>query len=404
MAGLKQTTAKLAQYRRQFEKLLASAASKSPPARSRPPGRLSEVSDFGSNPGNLRMFTYVPHDCPAGAPLVVVLHGCTQTAASYDLGAGWSTLADRYGFALLLPEQQGANNPNNCFNWFAPSDIKRGRGEAHSIRQMIERLVSKEQLDRDRVFVTGLSAGGAMAAVMLATYPEVFAGGAIIGGLPYGVAANVQEALDAMFHGKSLSSQAWGDIVRRASDHKGPWPKISIWHGDADSTVQPSNAAALVKQWTDVHGLPHDPDVVETVNGYPRRVWRSRAGDALVESYSITGMGHGAPIASGSASMNCGTAGPFILEAGISSSYRIASFWGIDGVTAPRASRRAEIKVDAAVEASEGSRELVPAGAGRALPPFPRHTPAAAAHARRRSGFDPHAVITKALRSAGLLK
>jgi len=80
--------------------------------------RLREVHAFGSNPGNLRMFSYHPPKLAENPALVVVLHGCTQTAGGYDVGAGWSTLADRYGFALLFPEQQRTNNPNGCFNWF----------------------------------------------------------------------------------------------------------------------------------------------------------------------------------------------------------------------------------------------------------------------------------------------
>ena len=155
---------------------------------------LRETMNFGSNPGALRMFTYLPPDLAGECGLVVVLHGCTQSAAGYDIGAGWSTLAKRFGFALLLPEQQRSNNPNGCFNWFQRGDIERGRGEALSIRQMVEKLVSDQVVDRTRVFVTGLSAGGAMTSVMLATYPDVFAGGAIIAGLPYGAANNVQHA------------------------------------------------------------------------------------------------------------------------------------------------------------------------------------------------------------------
>src|SRR5262249_26346657 len=133
--------------------------------------RLEEIDGFGSNPGNLRMFRYVPPRLMANPALVVVLHGCTQTAAGYDLGAGWSTLADRYGFVLLFPEQQQSNNPNRCFNWFQTGDIQRGEGEALSIRQMVERMVSDTGIDRSRVFITGLSAGGAMTSVMLACYP-----------------------------------------------------------------------------------------------------------------------------------------------------------------------------------------------------------------------------------------
>jgi len=159
------------------------------PGRFPDPSRLAETVDFGANPGALRMFSFVPNDMREPCALVVVLHGCTQTAAGYDMGAGWSMLAERYGFALLMPEQQPANNPNTCFNWFLPEDTTRDQGEAASIRQMIRHMARNANIDGKRIFVTGLSAGGAMTSVMLATYPEIFAGGAIIAGLPYGIAS-----------------------------------------------------------------------------------------------------------------------------------------------------------------------------------------------------------------------
>ena len=166
-------------------------------------------------------------------PLVVALHGCTQTADSYDQGTGWSDLADRLGFILIFPEQQPANNPKNCFSWFLPADTARDSGEALSIRQMIAKAVEKFGVDRSRMFVTGLSAGGAMASVMLATYPEIFAGGAIIAGLPYGSASSVQEAFEAMFNDRAPSSRALGDHVRGASNHRGPVAEDigMAWHG-----------------------------------------------------------------------------------------------------------------------------------------------------------------------------
>jgi poly(hydroxyalkanoate) depolymerase family esterase len=291
---------------------------------------LTEIHDFGSNPGALRMFAHVP--VPAlkkKPPLVVVLHGCAQTAESYDLGVGWSTLADRHGFVVLMPQQQLSNNPNNCFNWFLPGDIERGSGEALSIRQMVDTMITVHGIDRARVFVTGLSAGGAMASVMLATYPELFAGGAVIAGLPYGTAANVNEALESMFHVRARSARAWGDLVRAASQHRGPWPRISVWHGGADSVVKPENANEIVKQWTDVHGLSEAPALTETVDGYPRQVWRDGAGHDVIESYTIAGMAHGAPLSTAAADTHCGAPGAFLLDVGISSSYHIAKFWGL---------------------------------------------------------------------------
>lgn len=290
---------------------------------------LTEVHEFGSNPGALRMFKYVP-ERPESA-LVVVLHGCAQTAADYDLGAGWSTLADRYGFVLLLPQQQPSNNPSKGFNWFLPGDIARGEGETLSVRQMVETMIVAHGIDRRRVFVTGLSAGGAMTSVMLATYPELFAAGAIIAGLPYGTATNVNEAFQSMFQARARPAPEWGDLVRAASSHPGPWPRLSVWHGGADTVVRPDNADEIVKQWADVHCLDPGPTRVETVDGYPRQVWRNRSGRDVIELYTIPSMAHGTPLATGGSDQHCGIPGAYLLEVGISSSYHIAKFWGLTG-------------------------------------------------------------------------
>jgi feruloyl esterase len=219
LRGLGSKLSGLRQSRRILEELLKNGPGPLGTAAEDRPSRtpLTRVTGFGSNPGNLGMLTYVPERLAPSPALVVVLHGCTQDPAGYNNGAGWSDLADRYGFVLLFPEQVKANNPKACFSWFVPEDTRRGSGEALSIRQMIERAVSDHGSDSRQVFITGLSAGGAMAAVMLATYPEVFAAGSIIAGLPYGAAANVQEALNAMFQGQSRPASEWGDLVRSAS-------------------------------------------------------------------------------------------------------------------------------------------------------------------------------------------
>src|ERR1043165_6835251 len=153
------TISALNRYRRHWSTLLQTTGAKGGAHAPAPASdHLTELTGFGSNPGALRMFTYVPKTGSASPPLAVVLHGCTQSAGGYDLGAGWSTLAERYGFVLLLPEQTPANNPKTCFNWFLPSDTTRGRGEALSIRQMIEKTIGAHGVDRARVFITGLSA------------------------------------------------------------------------------------------------------------------------------------------------------------------------------------------------------------------------------------------------------
>lgn len=376
-----------------WQKIMKAALPPTPPPPDIPTD-LVETRTFGANPGGLRMFSYLPPTVTADCPLLVVLHGCTQTAAGYDYGAGWSTLADRFGFALLFPEQQSSNNPKRCFNWFLPGDTERGHGEAESIRQMVAKMIADHRIDPARVFITGLSAGGAMTSVMLATYPDVFAGGAIIAGLPYGAATNVQQAFETMYQCPPRPPRVWGNMVRRASSHKGPWPRVSVWHGAADATVIPSNAVEIVKQWTDVHGLSVEPSCETVVDGYPRQVWTDNAGNEVIESYTIPRMAHGTPLASGAADHQCGVAGPFLLDVGISSSYHIAKFFGLAEVQAQSSFVRG------AVRASEMQHEetsptkvfdgeiLVPNGRTRPQPP----------------SFDVGAVITKALKAAGLLK
>ena len=122
------------------------------------------------------MFAYVPAALAPGSALVVVLHGCTQTAAGYDLGAGWSTLADRYGIVVVFPEQQSANNPNRCFNWFLPGDTNRSRRGALDSSDGC--ALSPITTRRHGSSARACRRGGAMTSVMLATYPDVFAAGA----------------------------------------------------------------------------------------------------------------------------------------------------------------------------------------------------------------------------------
>jgi poly(hydroxyalkanoate) depolymerase family esterase len=355
---------------------------------------LAEVAGFGTNPGDLRMFSYLPDDLEPRAALVVVLHGCGQTAAGYDLGAGWSTLAKRYGFALLMPEQQPSNNAHGCFNWFNPEDTTRDHGEACSIRQMIARMVTDHAIDANSIFVTGLSAGGAMTSVMLATYPEIFAGGAVIAGLPFGVATNVREALSGMLQSKSRSAGELGDLVRHASSHKGPWPKLSVWHGSADRTVNPANADEIVKQWLDVHHLPVAPMSETIVDGYPRQVWWNADGETAIESYTITNMAHGTPLGIADNDEHYGAQGAFLIEAGISSSHHIADFFGLT----TRIHQPKEVSEEAPVPAR--TPELVPM-----LSPRPaRHRNPEQLHALPRRAVDVGSIITRALTAAGLMK
>ncbi len=342
------------------------------------PSRLTEVTEFGDNPGALRMFQYRPAVLADEPALVVVLHGCTQTAAAYDTGSGWSLAADQAGFVLLYPEQQTGNNPRTCFNWFSRRDTTAGRGEAGSIRAMIDWAMATHGIAPGRVFITGLSAGGAMTVAMLALYPDLFAAGAVIAGMPFRAATTVSGALTAMFEGRQHSPQEWGDLVRGASEHTGPWPRLSVWQGDADNVVAPVNAGEIVKQWLDVHAL--DPRACQSgpVAGYPHRVWPGADGRPVIESWTIAGMGHGTPI--DPSRPDGGVVGPFMLDAGISSTARIADFFGL---TAPHVAVGAEPLP--AAPAAPPAVILLPDAARLPVPvPAPEPAPVIAARSEQR--------------------
>lgn len=290
--------------------------------------RLTALNRFGTDPGSLRADTYIPKNFPKNGPLVVVLHGSTQTAESYDAGSGWSALADERGIALLFPGQRNSNNALGSFNWFKAGDSHRGGGEPLSIRQMIEQVIDDHVIDPARVFITGLSAGGAMTSVMLATYPEVFAGGAIIAGLPYRSARTLMQAIFRMKGFGGPSDRRLHKLVRGASNFTGPWPTISVWHGSSDTTVDSSNADSVVRQWQKIHKVEGPPTRVETVEGFPRQVWCDPNGREVIEEYIIDRMGHGTPI-SAEGSEGLGKEGRYMLEVGISSTRHIAEFWGL---------------------------------------------------------------------------
>ncbi|WP_192257369.1 extracellular catalytic domain type 1 short-chain-length polyhydroxyalkanoate depolymerase [Mesorhizobium silamurunense] len=355
---------------------------------------LQTLASFGSDPGGLNARYYLPANLSESAPLVVVLHGCTQNAYAYNRYSGWSQLADQLGFGLVFPEQKRANNSNLCFNWFQPADSRRGSGEALSIRQMIETMVVEHGLDRERIFITGLSAGGAMASAMLATYPEVFAGGAIIAGLAHGSASTIPEAFDRMRGHGGPSKAALQQLLREASPHEGPWPTISIWQGTADNTVVPSNADAILAQWQGVHDVGTRPLRTENVDGQRRQVWCDDNGRELIEKYMIAGMGHGTPLKT-SGNDCLGSAGPFMLDVGISSTRHIAHFWGLAKPTMWR-----PVKTEAV--SGTAMRSFTPAEELRLVHFDPTPEPLAPNSRASASGITK--VIEDALRAAGLMR
>lgn len=317
-------------------------------------GALTQVTGFGSNPAQLGMYLYVPTDMPPGPrPLVVAMHGCSMTASSYA-AAGWQSMAELWKFYVVYPQQNTqVNNSLGCFNWGgswdgAPStlvynaplhtgDLLRGHTENLSIKQMVDYVEQNYDVDGGRVYATGVSAGGGMTAVMLATYPDVFAGGAIVAGIPYGCTivpgATTQQGTDCTkSHPESdplnRDPQGWGDLVRAADPgYSGPWPVVSIWQGGADYMVAPDLRNELVEQWTNVNGIDQTPDDSTTVNGAQRDRYQDAQGHTRVEVYYLPSMSHGQPVDPGD---GCGTAGSFIIDEGICTAKMAGQLFGLD--------------------------------------------------------------------------
>lgn len=202
---------------------------------------------FTDAAGTLAYKVYLPRGLARQASMVVMLHGCTQSADDFAAGTRMNRLADRHGFIVVYPEQAQHANPSKCWNWFRPQDQQRDRGEPSMIAGIVRHLVAVHDADAQRVFVAGLSAGAAMAVILGETYPDVFAAVGAHSGLPYASAHDVPSALAAMKGGRSGSPGARTPTAARITPAKHALPLI-VFHGDRDHTVQHANGVEIVDQ------------------------------------------------------------------------------------------------------------------------------------------------------------
>jgi poly(hydroxyalkanoate) depolymerase family esterase len=275
------------------------------------------------------MYYYGPKNLSGKAPLVVLLHGCAQAASEFDDETGWTKLADENGFYLLLPQQREVNNNSRCFNWFEAADIRRDNGEAASIIEMVDYMEKLVAIDATKIYVAGLSAGGAMTSVMLANYPEVFSAGAIVAGIPFGCASSLMNAWNCMFGNAfpAPTAQQRGDAVRRAAgSYNGPWPRVMVIHGTTDELVNFKNAQFNVDQWTNVHGIDAQADATTTVQGQQYLEFK-KGNDAVVSLLTVRNQRHGYPV---DARNGCGETGKYVLDSGVCASKHILNFFKLN--------------------------------------------------------------------------
>jgi poly(hydroxyalkanoate) depolymerase family esterase len=234
---------------------------------------------------------YVPSRQPAGRrPLIVMLHGGTQGPDDFAAGTRMNALAEEHGFLVAYPSQCKSANPSLCWNWFKPEDQKRGAGEPSIIAGITNEIVSAYDIDPQSVFVAGLSAGGAMAAVMGATYPEIYAAVGVHSGLPYGSATDVASAFAAMRGDPGLQRRQ--RKTRPTSNHASRVRTI-IFHGDADHIVHPSNAGNIVAAQAKTGDSVERAKALSSASRtYTRVVTRDKTGTVVVEHWLIHGSGH----------------------------------------------------------------------------------------------------------------
>jgi poly(hydroxyalkanoate) depolymerase family esterase len=292
------------------------------------------LEDFGENPGQLNAWLYVPAGLVEAPALVVAMHGCGQSAEAFAAATGWNKLADEGGFLLLYPEQKATNNINGCFNWFTPDDQERDAGEALSIRQMVQTVVDSFAVDPGQIYATGFSAGGAMTAVMLSAYPDVFAGGAPTAGIPYGAAGNLAGGLAAMGGQIDKLPEEWALLVaHQLPDFSGPYPEVTIVQGRSDNIVNPQNATEMLEQWGALHGIDVNTAPVNGTQdfaGNPRISlvdFADAQGESVVRLFRVTDLGHAYPIDAGEAPDQGGIPGQWTADVDWHATYWIARYF-----------------------------------------------------------------------------
>lgn len=237
--------------------------------------------------GARRYKLYLPASQPKRPKgLIVMLHGCQQTPDDFALGTHMNHLAERHGMAIVYPAQTRHNNAASCWNWFRPGDQARGAGEPAILAALTRKLMKDLGVVRDRTFVAGLSAGGAMAAILVDEYPELFAAAGIHSGLPRGAAHDVLSAMAVMRDG--------GGEARGAVHHDMAFPvRRILFHGEDDTTVHPSNAAGIVAS---ALGELAKPEQVVTLSAAGRTCVKStypaNAGSGRLELWIVSGAGH----------------------------------------------------------------------------------------------------------------
>jgi poly(hydroxyalkanoate) depolymerase family esterase len=260
---------------------------------------LVQVTNFGNNPTNLGMYEYVPNNVAAHPAILVAVHYCTGSGPAFYTGTQFASLADQYGFIVIYPS---ATRSGACFDVSTAQALTHnGSSDPAGIVSMVTYVEQHNNGDASRVYVTGASSGGMMTDVLLGDYPDVFKAGAAFMGVPFSCFATSDPSMwnNQCAAGQiSKTPQAWGDLVRGADPgYTGARPRVQLWHGTADPTLNYANFGEEIKQWTNVLGVSQTPTSTDTPqSGWTRTRYANSSGTVEVEAYSIAGAAHTLPL------------------------------------------------------------------------------------------------------------
>jgi len=269
--------------------------------------KMNRTSQFGINKGNLKMYSYIPQnlDRSKSVPLVVVLHGCSQSARSVAAATGWNKLADSLSFIILYPQQKRINNMSKCYNYFIPFKAKKDKGEVGSIKQMIDHIILNNNIDKNKIFITGLSAGGAMTHALLNAYPKLFNAGALLG--------------------------TPSTLLDRVSTNE-KQPRILIMQGEKDILAHKNNGERLINKWCSKHRIDSNNYIFnDSINGNSLISTRTFIKDDknVIVYLLAKEVGHRLLIDPGVDIKHGGKKGVFTKDIDFFSTYYIAEFFGL---------------------------------------------------------------------------
>ncbi len=287
---------------------------------------LKEITSFGANPGNLKLFSF-NDSVSKNKAIVFVLHGCSQTANGIEELSDWQKLAQKNDFVLFYPQQKLINNTSLCFNWFLEGDINRN-GESLSIYSMMRYAIDTLKIDSTHIYFYGVSAGACMAEVMCANYPWLVNSAAICAGIPFKTFTGTK-TINLLGKTQIKSPEEWGNLVKNQNlFYTGKYPNIIIVHGTEDAVADFGYAEELVKQWANVNGVKYHPAIIhEKFAGnekVERIIYESDKLKNAVIFYKIKGISHKVPIDVGDGEKQGGKDKLFSEDIDFFSTYYIA--------------------------------------------------------------------------------